>query len=665
MAEYFRCGDLTRGCEWARTGKVVAARDWICPCNNAHCQQESVPWLTAMWELHRNRIIVFGAVLAVLLASPFAIWLFRPDALAKEVAKLKEKAEVLDGRLRTMEAKPSGNAPKGDPLELLRQLVARAKELEGKVRTNVDGGQIESARANLQTLEALPNQAEAALQAVRNPVPASGSRALEAQQLITELQDAEGGADALSARTRNGRRSELTAECEKVIESTRAAITRVRRLIPRQSTAPPPSNIEKSLTEVTALLVKARKTLESYVPPPEVPFQEKDATLVIVATSDLAANLILPMLKARSGGEIVPAQGQVWYYTSKSGFKPEEKVIVRVAGGSPYRELIEKRADLILSDVAPEPDELRAFEQQFPGKQLSSRSYSEVVALDALTLLAHPDSPESDLTAEQAKTTRWIGGPIESPELAVATRFGFQIAQTADKPADAVLTDRACRGLGIYHKEGANIRAKRLAYKPGAMTIALKPSPFTIATEDYKFSFRILASHSPGSRPGALDLVHFMTKSEGQAIVSQQGYVDLGLRSMSGDADPLILAILAKTLGKEVRGAVRMSTNFRFGIEKGKLDIKGLADLERLAVAVAKDFRTAKMVILGFTDSRGGPQINGPLSIARAKFVADNLEKSIPGVKYAGLADQLPVDINDGGEGSARNRRAEVWVVPD
>ena len=618
-----------------------------------------------MWHLHRGTVLACTGGLVALLVLLLTARLMRPDSLRKELAALKEKAGVLDGRLRTMEAKPSANAVKDDPVELLRQLAARAKDLEGKVRTNVDGGRIEQARADLQTLEALPKQAEAAVQTARNPAPAAGAHALEAQQLIADLQDTEGVADGLSARTRDGRRPELSTECEKVVEETRDAMKRARRLLPRRVTPPPPGDLDKPVAEVKALLVKARKSLESYVPPPEVPFQEKDATLAIVATSDLAENLIVPMLKARSGGDVVPAQGQVWYYTSKPGFKPEEKVIVRVVVGSPHRELIEKRADLILSDMAPQSDELLAFEQQFPGNQLSSRSHSEVVALDALTLLAHPDSAESDVTAEQARATRWIGGPIESPELAVSTRFGFQIAQTADKPADAVLTDRTYRGLGLYHKEGVNIRAKRLAYKPGAETMALKPSPFTIATEDYKFSFRILASHSPGSRPGALELVNFMTKPEGQAVVSQQGYVDLGLRPMGGDADPRILAVLAKTLGKEIRGAVRMSTNFRFALKEEKLDIKGLADLERLPVAIAKEFRTAKMVILGFTDSSGGPKINGPLSIARAKFVADKLEKSIPGVKHAGLADQLPVDVNDGGEGSARNRRAEVWVVPD
>ena len=54
---------------------------------------------------------------------------------------------------------------------------------------------------------------------------------------------------------------------------------------------------------------------------------------------------------------------------------------------------------------------------------------------------------------------------------------------------------------------------------------------------------------SPDSRPGALDLVTFMTKPEGQAIVSKQGYVDLGLHSAGGDVDPRILAVLSRALG--------------------------------------------------------------------------------------------------------------------
>jgi phosphate transport system substrate-binding protein len=484
---------------------------------------------------------------------------------------------------------------------------------------------------------------------------------MEVRQLITDYQDAEGTADGLIARARDVGRTETAEEGETLVEAMREAMARAGRLIPAPTSPPPPAELAKFLAEIKASLDQARTSVGSYAP---VPFQTAEATLVIVTTSDLAENLAVPILKARSGGEAVPAPGQVWYYKSKAGHQPEEKVIVRVADALAYNELIEKRADLVLSDVAHGEGEAHAFAKQFPGSELASRAYSEVVALDALTLLAHPESTESDITAEQARVARWIGGSIESPEHATALRFGFQIAQMADRPAEAVLTDRTFRGLGLYHQEGVNIRAKRLAYQAGPKTAALQPSPFTIATEDYKFAFRIIATHSPASRPGALELVNFMTKPEGQAVVAQQGYVDLALRPMGGNADPRILAILARTLGKPVRSAVRLSASFQFPLNEKVLDIKGLADLGRVPDAIAKDFPTASVVILGFTDSSGGPQINGPLANDRGKFVADQLVKAMPGVKSAGLADQLPVDTNDTEVGRARNRRAEVWVVP-
>ena len=55
------------------------------------------------------------------------------------------------------------------------------------------------------------------------------------------------------------------------------------------------------------------------------------------------------------------------------------------------------------------------------------------------------------------------------------------------------LSDRSIAVLGLYHQEDANLRAKRLPIKASMDSPALKPSPFTIATEDYRFSYRIVA----------------------------------------------------------------------------------------------------------------------------------------------------------------------------
>lgn len=105
-----------------------------------------------------------------------------------------------------------------------------------------------------------------------------------------------------------------------------------------------------------------------------------------------------------------------------------------------------------------------------------------------------------------------------------AEPFGFRVTKaTAQLPADEILHEANATGSGLYHREGANIRAKRLAWKAGPTTLELKPSPFTIATEDYRFSFRITAWNPPDAKPEAIELVRFITSEAGQILVSEQG----------------------------------------------------------------------------------------------------------------------------------------------
>jgi outer membrane protein OmpA-like peptidoglycan-associated protein len=70
-----------------------------------------------------------------------------------------------------------------------------------------------------------------------------------------------------------------------------------------------------------------------------------------------------------------------------------------------------------------------------------------------------------------------------------------------------------------------------------------------------------------------------------------------------------------------------------------------------------------KVVILGFTDSDGSPEINMPLSKDRAEAVSAELRRSKVDARSAGLGQVFPIDTNATEEGKTKNRRAEVWVV--
>jgi outer membrane protein OmpA-like peptidoglycan-associated protein len=287
--------------------------------------------------------------------------------------------------------------------------------------------------------------------------------------------------------------------------------------------------------------------------------------------------------------------------------------------------------------------------------------------MDALTLVVDPASPLVAITPERLRATATrIGGAAGTPERTVAERFNVVITQeTAQRPADAVLGQPDKIGVGLYHNEGSNIKARRLEFQAADGARSLKPSPFSIATEDYKFAYRILAFNRPKASPSAVDLVHFATSPKGQSVIADQGFVDLRLRpSPETDAPPLVLAALGEALHvKNIKSATRLSTNFRYASGADKFDIKALADLERVPEELARDYPNAKLVILGFTDSTGGSQINIPLSQKRAEGVAAALGKAKVVAKTAGLGDQLPVDSNETEDGKARNRRSEIWVV--
>jgi outer membrane protein OmpA-like peptidoglycan-associated protein len=193
----------------------------------------------------------------------------------------------------------------------------------------------------------------------------------------------------------------------------------------------------------------------------------------------------------------------------------------------------------------------------------------------------------------------------------------------------------------------------------------LEPSPFTIASKNYKFAFDIVASYSPRSRPGTLPLVNFMIVEDGQNIVAQQGYVDRRLRGERKKVDPVILAVLGRALGRNVTGAIQLPTDIRFPVDEDNLSSRAQADLEQLPTLIAHDYPKGRLVILGFTDDTGNADHNLKLSVKRALSVATRLIRAIPDVMHTGLGALLPVDNNATPDGRERNRRAEVWVAID
>jgi phosphate transport system substrate-binding protein len=316
---------------------------------------------------------------------------------------------------------------------------------------------------------------------------------------------------------------------------------------------------------------------------------------------------------------------------------------------------------LFFADRSPTAAELARFGSYFK----ESRSVAEVVALDALTLLVHPDNPIDTYEVGQSLSLKTAAGAEGSAVRSKAEQFGLRSSTISEAIGEeAAMQDRNVLACGLYHLEGKNLRAKRLAVKASKDASALKPSPFTIATEEYLYSYRIAAWTHSKPKQLALDLVAFITSDAGQAAVKQSGFVDLRLVPDAGKVDPAKLAALGEAIGsRTISDALRLSTNIRFEVNEAQLDLKAQADLERITRTAASDYPKHTVVILGFTDSSGGPTINQPLSVKRSESVAAELRRSKVDTRSNGLGDLFPIDTNDTEAGKARNRRAEVWVV--
>ncbi|MEI6756168.1 MAG: phosphate ABC transporter substrate-binding/OmpA family protein, partial [bacterium] len=590
--------------------------------------------------------------------------------LQKECENIRVDLGVLESRLTKLESQPTSSALLS-PEATLKQLEKKAADVHAgilsKLAVKTEDG-IRKAKEDLPAFDPLLKQGQTSIQSANKPATGSGPVAVEVRKLIPDLQDIQPRAEGLRNEAQAASINNISNQADEILDSIAKDIKRASKLLPKAPAPIPGDLLSKFEAKVKSLRDDADMRIKGTVlPPPPVmkPFDAKDATLVIACSSDIPVSLIVPLLKARTGGEAVQVQTE-WYYQSKQDAAPQEKILIKTSEESPYGDLISGSVDLVVTDRPPAPAELSAFEQKFPGSSLGSRAHSEVIALDAITLLAHPDNPRSKVQGKEAANLSWIGGSVGSPEHTAALRRGFRPSQSVEHPADAVLADKNLLGLGLYHREGANIKAKRLAYQPSTDTRELKPSPFSIATEDYNLSFRIQASTSPASRKGALELVNHITSNQGQEIVANQGYVDLRLGSTRDPVDPRILAILGEVLKRQnIKGAIRISTNFRFDLGKDELDLKAKADMERLPVTIARDFPKADVVVIGFTDNVGPVEIDPKLSLQRAMRITDELNKSKLPAKPAGLGRQSPVGDNATEDGRARNRRSEVWVVPE
>jgi len=315
---------------------------------------------------------------------------------------------------------------------------------------------------------------------------------------------------------------------------------------------------------------------------------------------------------------------------------------------------------------------------------MRSKAAEQIIGLDGLAVIVHPENPISTLDVEQiarifsGQVTDWaqLGG--QQGEIRLHARDGnsgtwetFRDLVLTPRQLDlqtdarryesnaalsaAVSSDRNAIGfVGLASVE----QAKALAVSAGDSR-AMLPSKELVATEDYPLSRRLYMYISPEeSNPLAQALITFTQSHAGQEIVDQVGFVGQNITAMQVTPQPY-MPDEYRTLAEE---AHRLSFNIRFTEGSARLDNKAHQDIDRLLAYLHAQGKTQnKVVLVGFGDPRQrGAEL---LSRLRAMTVRAALVGHGIFVKDTiGIGDDLPVAANTDDDGRFKNRRVELWV---
>ncbi|MFJ4195910.1 substrate-binding domain-containing protein [Pseudomonas sp. NPDC089534] len=363
-----------------------------------------------------------------------------------------------------------------------------------------------------------------------------------------------------------------------------------------------------------------------------------------------------------------------------------QRVVVEIAAhgsSTGFTALKSAGADLAASSRPVKDSELVALQAL---GDLKSPAAEQVIAIDGLAIILHPDNPVRQLDTEQlarifsgeAKTWEAVGasgGPIHLyarddqsgtwdtfKELVLSGRgktlsSAAKRFESSEQLSDAVSADLQAIGfIGLPYIR----QAKAVAIIDG-QSQAMPPLPGLIATEDYPLSRRLFFYLPPVSQnPWAKALAAFAQSPQGQAIVAANGFIAQTIHPIAVSPN----ALMPEGYQSLSRHAQRLTVNFRFEEGSASLDNKARQDLARVLDYLQRHGKTDRAVTLvGFGDAKDDPARADLLSKLRAMAVRRELVKG--GVtlrEVRGFGALMPVAANNADEGRIKNRRVEVWV---
>jgi phosphate transport system substrate-binding protein len=315
---------------------------------------------------------------------------------------------------------------------------------------------------------------------------------------------------------------------------------------------------------------------------------------------------------------------------------------------------------------------------------LASAASEHVIALDGIAVIVNPANRVSTLAKSQiadvfaGKVRRWseVGG--EDAPIVVHARDdrsgtydtfkhlvlggGSLVAdakrhESSDELSDAVAADpRAVGFIGLPY-----VRSAKAVMVQEAGSVPTVPSPMTVSTEDYPLARRLYMYVPLGAPIVARDLVDFALSEDGQKVVQSAGFVDL---RPTCDPNAARCTTCPREYRDAVRGACRMSMDFRFDRGNSQLDTRALRDLQRVVAMLGRPEHAGRSLLLfGFSDAKGPLADSVGLSQQRVAVVSAQLEARGLRVDVArGLGPSMPVGDDATDDGRERNRRVEVWL---
>jgi outer membrane protein OmpA-like peptidoglycan-associated protein len=213
-----------------------------------------------------------------------------------------------------------------------------------------------------------------------------------------------------------------------------------------------------------------------------------------------------------------------------------------------------------------------------------------------------------------------------------------------------------------FSNDGDNEHTRDLAY------VALRKAQLAeVQGRVRQNELRLEQLETANQRQTSAELAQLRDQSQTQQQQLQMSQQQLAEAQRRAEEATAQLAQIAN-VKKDTRGTViTLSGEVLFTSGKAELLPGAAAKLDEVARALTQQNRDARIVVEGYTDSKGSDNFNLDLSTRRAEAVRTYLSGhgvAPDRITSRGMGEAQPIGDNKTAEGRANNRRVEIVVAP-